>query len=322
MPEAPAQPAVTIVVAARNAERTLAACLTSLLAIDYPRVEIVVADDGSTDRTASLAASFGVRVLELEPCGPSAARNRAVQDTRGDLVAFTDADCTVDPDWLRVLVDALERTGAASAGGPQQNVFEADAVAGRELDAFFRVAAVLSDYARADDRGRFVDHNASCNSIYRREAFVAAGGFPEGLWPGEDVELDWQLRAGGRRCFYVPAARVRHHRPSDPAWFAAMMRRYGSAQRELVRRHGFFRPLHYVPLALTAIATVQGGLLHRRLRPAVFVLDATMAAVAMSTVAAAVPIELWAGVARLMAVAAVEWNRGFLMDRSTVAPRA
>ena len=315
-------PAVSVVIAARNAARTLRACLVSLMAQRHHDYEVTVVDDGSTDGTRAIAASIpGVRVLDGGGHGPSAARNAGVQAARHDIVAFTDADCTVPPDWLERLVVALRDSQAASVGGPQRNVFEASAVAQdfspantdiEALNAFFELASSIAEYTRSDAEPRFVDHNASCNSAYIKDAFLEVGGFSEGLWPGEDVDLDLRLRRLGYRCYYVPEAFVWHHRPATREWFAGMMRRYGRAQRELVKRHGRFRALHWLPVALAAAAAAQLLSLNRSMRPVVAVADGALVAAAATILAMRVPPRLWVPVARYAGVAVVEWNRGYL----------
>jgi GT2 family glycosyltransferase len=318
-----------VIVAARDAARTLPACLASLVALDYPDFDVVVSDDGSRDETAAIARSFGVRVIDGGGRGPSAARNLAVAASTSAVVAFTDADCEVPPHWLRALAGGLVRSGAASVGGRQRNVFDRDwpqrhgdteggsnerRVTSNEseaLDAFFSLASVVAEYTRSEAAEREVDHNASCNSAYRRDAFVEVGGFAEGLWPGEDVDLDYRLRQRGYRCYYVPDAVVVHHRPSDPQWFRRMMRRYGRTQRELVRRHGHFRALHWMPPALLVLALAQLLWLPGRTRAAAACFDAALAATCITLLARHVPRRLWGPVLRYATLALVEWNRGF-----------
>jgi GT2 family glycosyltransferase len=305
-------PGVSVIVAARNAAATVAQCLASLRALDYPVVEIILVDDGSSDATADIARAAGARVLDAAGRGPSLARNYGVLESTHEIVAFTDADCVVPPHWLQSLVEALRTSKAAGVGGPQRNVFPTGrSDEARDLDAFFSLASLVSEYTRVGDRARDVDHNASCNVAYIRHAFREAGGFAEGLWPGEDVDLDYRLRRLGYRCHYVPDAWVEHHRPGTREWFASMMRRYGRAQRELVKRHGRFRPLHYLPGAIALAAAVQSLLLWKRARPVVVAADAVGIAAAAVALGRFVPAVRWPAVVRYAAVAIYEWNRGY-----------
>lgn len=306
-------PGVSIVIAARNAAETLPQCLASIRALDYPLVETILVDDGSTDETRAMASAAGVRVLDAAGRGPSIARNYGVLESTHEIVAFTDADCVVPPHWLTSLVQGLRTSAAAGVGGPQRNVFPVRRSAeARDLDAFFSLASVVAEYTRADDTARDVDHNASCNVAYIRHAFREVGGFADGLWPGEDVDLDYRLRQLGYRCHYVPDAFVEHHRPGTRAWFASMMRRYGRAQRELVKRHGRFRPLHYVPHVLAIAAAAQLLLLSKRTRPFALAGNLLLAGGALYAVAMRVQPERWPAVARYSAIALYEWNRGYL----------
>src|SRR6266545_1529120 len=101
---------VSVIVAARNAEMTLPGCLAALDAQQFPRAdfEVIVVDDGSTDRTAEAACAAGASVISIPSSGPAAARNRGAAIASGELLVFTDADCAPDPGWLRALVSPFE----------------------------------------------------------------------------------------------------------------------------------------------------------------------------------------------------------------------
>nr|MCU0257009.1 glycosyltransferase [Vicinamibacterales bacterium] len=264
----PAWRPVSVIVAARDAAATLPACLASLRALDDPSFEVVVVDDGSTDATAEIARGAGARVLHAGGRGASAARNLGAAVATGEVLAFTDADCEVPPHWLRALVADLGRHRVASTGGPQRHIFPGESASSRAIRAFFACASLVADYTRSGGGAREVSHNPSCNSAYDRNAFFAVGGFTEGLWPSEDVDLDKRLTDAGWRCWYVPAAQVRHHRHSGLAWFRRMMRRYGRGQGVLVRRYGFFRNIDVVPPLLALGLLAQPAWLWPAARPA------------------------------------------------------
>jgi len=99
-------PFVSVNVAVRNGERTIRDCLTSLINMDYPsdRREILVVDNGSSDRTAEIIKTFPVTYLWEERRGLPFARNKGVEASQGKILAFTDADCVVSRKWLKELV--------------------------------------------------------------------------------------------------------------------------------------------------------------------------------------------------------------------------
>ncbi|MDA2916243.1 glycosyltransferase family 2 protein [Nitrospinae bacterium AH_259_B05_G02_I21] len=102
-----------------NGERTIRECLVSLLRVDYPpgRWEILVVDNGSADRTAEIVKSFPVRYLQEERRGVSHARNRAIEASKCEILAFTDPDCVVSTGWLHDLVQAFEEECVGGVGG-------------------------------------------------------------------------------------------------------------------------------------------------------------------------------------------------------------
>ena len=306
-------PLVSVVVAARNAASTLAACLASLHRLDYPNVEILVVNDGSTDETASVARAGGVRVIDIDTPGrgPSAARNLGVGAAASELVAFIDADCMAPVSWLSHLVTALADSDAVGAGGGQRNIVVGSDREASALDAFFRAASVVADYTRRADRPRVVAHIASCNALYRRNVFVEAGGLREGLFPGEDTEFDYRLHRSGHRLLLVPGAEVEHRRPGSMAWFARWMRQYGRAQREVVLLHGRFRALHYVPLVTPFALGAQLLWWWPATRPVIALADAVSLAAVVGLVVRSGPPRLWPAVVLYSLVAVVQWHRGY-----------
>ena len=100
-------PSVSAVICVWNGERYLEAALDSIRAQERPAAEIVVVDDGSTDATPAIAAAPDVRYVRIEHGGVAAARNRALDEARGELIAFLDADDRWTAGKLRVQVDFM-----------------------------------------------------------------------------------------------------------------------------------------------------------------------------------------------------------------------
>ncbi len=199
-------PCVSVVVPVHDAEATIGACVASLLAIDYQndRFEIICVDNLSTDRSPAILSTFGdaIRVASESRRGAGAARNRGVRESRYDLVAFVDADCTVHSGWLRALVAALRRAPQVAAVGGR-------ILARRPATEIERYGDVIHDHRRAIEECQ-PPYLIGMNVLVRREALVAAGLFDESMLRGQDVDLAFRLLEGGESFVYADDAVVYH----------------------------------------------------------------------------------------------------------------
>lgn len=111
----PSRPRVSVIVAVYNSEAYLRDCIESLLAVDAAAgdVELIFVDNGSTDGSLDIARSYAaLTVLEEPTRGAYPARNAGIMAARAPVIAFTDADCTVDKAWVRVLLEHMEQPAA------------------------------------------------------------------------------------------------------------------------------------------------------------------------------------------------------------------
>ena len=118
--DAAGHPRFSVVIPAFNEQEFLGPCLASLAAQDYPdSFEIIVVDNNSTDRTASIAAAAGVTVVFEPERGVCQARQRGTEAARGEFIVSTDADTTVTPGWLSGIDRSFARhPGAVAVAGP------------------------------------------------------------------------------------------------------------------------------------------------------------------------------------------------------------
>lgn len=205
MASSDALPAVSVVVPVYNGQATLDSCLQSLLRLNYPadRLELIVVDNGSTDGTPALLERVQdrFRILQEAKPGPAAARNSGIRAARGDCIALTDADCTVDPDWLAELVQPLAAPDVGIAGGRILSV--------EPCNRIERFGESIHDHRRALEE--FVPPYAiSMNWASRRSVLLEVGLFDETLLRGEDVDLAWRIAAAGFRLVYRHGALIRH----------------------------------------------------------------------------------------------------------------
>lgn len=226
---------VSVVVCAHNATSTIEECLRSLSYLNYPNYEIIVVDDGSTDGTGPLSATYGARLIRTERGGLSRARNEGIKAARGSIIAFIDADAAADPHWLTFALAALEEQNAAAVGGPNLSPAHDGFVAQCVDHAPGNPIHVLIDNARAE-------HIPGCNMIFRKAALEAIGMFDvTHRAAGDDVDVCWKLLARKHTIAFSPSAVVWHHRRGTVKGFLKQQRGYGFAEAHLHNRY----PGHY-----------------------------------------------------------------------------
>lgn len=213
----PDVPMITVVVPVYNDVDRLRLCLNALANQDYraDRFEVIVADNASTE-DISVAVPPGddrFSVVTETQRGSYAARNAAVRHARGEILAFTDADCLPHPTWLSSAHAALSDPESA-----------ADAIGG-QVNMVFRsrsgptTGPELYEASEGFDQELFVTTNhfaATANLVVWRQAFDKVGEFNAVLKSGGDLEWGQRLHACGLTLRFAEAAGIDH--PSRPTW--------------------------------------------------------------------------------------------------------
>jgi GT2 family glycosyltransferase len=207
------------------------------------RFEVVVADDGSTDgATDSLEPGDGwLRVSRDRPRNSYAARNRGVRASRAPALAFCDADCLPEPDWLEAGLRALERTEIVAG------LVRFDVPARRSVWSLVDVDLHLDQ-----ERSVAVGRAATANLFVRRDVFERVGGFDESLPNTADFDFVHRAVEAGARLVFEPAAVVRHPTRDRAGavlrkvW--AVNRRYAARETRERRRPAGLKAREWVPL--------------------------------------------------------------------------
>ena len=254
-------PAVTLIVAAYNEEAVIRETLEYALRQDYAgKLEIVVADDGSTDATRAMAAVIAsdeprVRVITTEHGGKAEALNAALATVRTPLVATIDADTLLMPYTLRRAVARMLSAPpdtVAVAGSVLVRNSRAGALARvQEWDYFLAIASVKRQQALF--QGTLVAQGAF--SVYRTDAVRRVGGWPNKI--GEDIVLTWALIRDGGRTIFEPTAVAFTDAPVRFSHFVRQRRRWARGMIEGLREHGkhllFGRRLHVHAVAANCL---------------------------------------------------------------------
>jgi glycosyltransferase involved in cell wall biosynthesis len=216
-------PLVSVVIPCCNQGRFLGEAIASVGRQTYPRVELIVVDDGSTDDTSTVAASLGVRCIRQENRGQAAAKNRGAAEATGEYVVFLDADDRLLPHGLEANVDAFaERHEAALVSGWFRYMMSADEPFPYTINRFEternEVVGLIPlptpperDQYKALLQGSYTIV-APGQAMFRREVFLAAGGHDGSYNGAEDLEL--YLRMAREHPMFVhsvPIAEKRFH---------------------------------------------------------------------------------------------------------------
>jgi GT2 family glycosyltransferase len=248
---------VSVVVCTRDRPEILRGCLDRLRRLEYPNLEILIVDnappDGATREVVHDLAGLDPRfryVREPRP-GLSCARNRGLQEATGTLIAYTDDDVSVDPDWVRALAVGFRTPGVAcvtglvctaSIDGPAERYFDARVSWGDSCrPALHRIGG------ETDDGGLFPYSpgifGTGASFAVRADVFRVLGGFDEALGAGtltaggEDLDAFVRIVLAGHALAYEPSAVVWHHHRSDLDGLRRQMFAYGTGLSAFLAKH-------------------------------------------------------------------------------------
>src|SRR3954469_8245696 len=233
-------PGVSVLIPAYNEEAVIATSVRAALRSDYPRFEVLVLDDGSTDDTeaAAIAAAAGdgrLRVLR-DPVnrGKAEQLNAGFARARHGLVIVTDADTHMHPQAIRYLTARIESSPvlAAVAGGPHVTNRDSLICAMQVLEA----AAIIGLIRRTQSLTGRVGVVAGVLAVFRRDRVLAVGGY-DGRMATEDIDLSWRLLMAGWQSAYEPRAIVGMQVPSSLSALWAQRKRWARGQGEVLHAH-------------------------------------------------------------------------------------
>ena len=186
---------ITVVIAAYNEEKDLPKCLTAITTQNFPKddYEIIVVDNNSTDKTAEIARSFEARVITETKQGNTPAVKKGMDSAEGEIIANTDADTVVFPDWLATI----------------KKIFEDPKVVGATGSAWVETGNKLADFLYRKLYDCFIGFNfligkphfTGFNMVTRKKTYDEIGGLDLAFTMSPDVDLGLRLGKKGKIVF-------------------------------------------------------------------------------------------------------------------------
>ncbi|MFF2351099.1 glycosyltransferase family 2 protein [Kitasatospora sp. NPDC058115] len=223
---------VSVVIPARNAERTIAGQLEALGRQTYPDPwEVIVVENGSSDGTRGLLRSWQRRMPRLRvtfagAAGVNRARNIGCRQADGEFVLLCDADDVAAPGWVAGLVDALRTSPAAGGALERRRLNGPLALAARPPK---KAPALLNTFG-------FLPYPAGANCGFHKELWSRLGGFDESYrGGGDDTEFFWRAQLAGYRLEFAPDAVVHYRHRSETRAIVRQAYGFGRSHPKLYR---------------------------------------------------------------------------------------
>jgi glycosyltransferase involved in cell wall biosynthesis len=216
---------VSVIIPVKNEAGKIATCLEAVFAQTHPPYEVIVVDGHSTDDTVLNAQAFPVKVFYEDYRTRAGANQIGIEHATGDFIAFTDADCIPQKDWLEKLLKEF-REGIVGVGGGIINLGDGTWERSVNLAVSTFLGSANSVQGRFFKEKRFVRSISGCNSMYRKSDIENVHGFDVTLGTAEDTELNSRLLNTGK-LIYTPDAIILHNHNRGIKDFARRMYQYG-----------------------------------------------------------------------------------------------
>jgi GT2 family glycosyltransferase len=205
----------SVIIPSYNAVKHLPELIYALSSQTLKPLEIIIVDDGSTDKTEEVVTALEkknklLKYFRKKNGGPAKTRNFGALKSKGTIIVFTDSDCIPEKNWLEEMLKPFEEKAYATVGGVQG----AYKTKQKELIARFAQAEIEERYEKMK-KAKNIDWIGSYSAAYRAEAFKKLKGFDESfpIASGEDPELSYRLQKEGWKIVFNDKAIVYHQHP-------------------------------------------------------------------------------------------------------------
>jgi succinoglycan biosynthesis protein ExoA len=321
---------VSVIVPARNEERSIGVTLDALRAQDYRNLQIIVVDGGSTDGTVAvverhMAEDPRVELLHNPRGITPVALNIALAAAQGPWLVRMDAHATVDPTYVGTAVARLRDGGWGGVGGRKDGVGRTPAgrAIATALGSPFGVGGSVYHHGVREQEVDHIPFGAYPTALARE-----LGGWDERLMTNQDFEFDYRLRRSGARLLFDPALRIDWQSKQGMREFYQQYRRYGRGKVDVALLHPrSLRLRHLLPPLLVPYLIAAAAVAPRRPRLAAAMVAPYAGALAVASVSAGRRVDDAAARALLpVAFLAMHvgwgvgvWSRGFELLRRQAA---
>jgi len=243
---------ISVIIPVKNEQEKIRNCLKMVFNQSHKSFEVIVVDGYSTDKTVEIVREFPAEIFFDDYGTIGGARQIGLEKAKGQYVAFVDADCIPERDWLENLIKEFDN-GIVGVGGrirhAGKGLWEKSIILA--MNTFF--GSANSVQSRFFKNKRFVKSISGCNSMYRKEDLIKVGGFDPKLSVTEDAVLNRKLSKIGK-LLYTPNAIVLHDHGRSLKDFARRIYEYGCGWgRNHLLDLQIVPPLLVLPLLISAV---------------------------------------------------------------------
>jgi len=228
-------PLISVVVCSYNGSSTIRECLEGLSKLSYPKFEVIIVNDGSSDSTLQICEEYltkhNFKLISTENMGLSNARNTGINASSANIIAFIDDDAYPDQDWLTYLsLSYTKNKEFVGFGGPNLSPSSDGPIARCVAQSPGGPVHVLINDIEAE-------HIAGCNMSFLKSALTEVKGF-DTIYKiaGDDVDMCWRLIEKGYKIGYSPSALVWHHRRDSIKGYLKQQYNYGKSESLLEKK--------------------------------------------------------------------------------------
>lgn len=232
---------ISVIIPTYNEEKYIKNCISSIKNGSISPLEIIVSDGGSNDRTVEIAKNMGVKVVNNPKKHAAGGRNEGIKISKGNVIAFIDADCIADKYWLEEIKNTFEKEDIDGLG-----TYIEPATFANKYEKFWGTFSLKMIMTFGNDpyyvkQRTLNDAFITASCAYKKELLERLKGFDN--WfanNAEDIDICWRALEAGAKLKYEPRAKVKAHSPTNLKGIKRKSFRNGISSSKLQKKYGSF----------------------------------------------------------------------------------